>query len=67
MAITTDASFHLPDDGSEWADQYPSLETVISSCNDKNIKVLWLPMSIRLPTTIPRAQNQHWKNEASGS
>eukprot|EP00903_Cladosiphon_okamuranus_P013013 g12142.t1 len=42
LAITTDAPFHVPGDGSEFEDQYASLDAVISACNDKNIKILAL-------------------------
>ncbi|CAB1104564.1 unnamed protein product [Ectocarpus sp. CCAP 1310/34] len=40
LAITTDASFHVPGDGS--AESYFSLDDVISACLAKNIKILAL-------------------------
>ncbi|CAM9481372.1 unnamed protein product, partial [Ectocarpus sp. 12 AP-2014] len=42
LAITTDATFHVPGDGSEFADLYYSLDDVISACLAKNIKILAL-------------------------
>ncbi|CAM9263459.1 unnamed protein product [Ectocarpus sp. 13 AM-2016] len=42
LAITTDATFHVPGDGSELADLYYSLDDVISACLAKNIKILAL-------------------------
>ncbi|CAN0055373.1 unnamed protein product [Ectocarpus sp. 4 AP-2014] len=42
LAITTDATFHVPGDGSDFADLYYSLDDVISACLAKNIKILAL-------------------------
>lgn len=39
LAITTDAPFHVPGDGSANDDQYYSLDEVIAACNAKNVKV----------------------------
>lgn len=39
LAITTDAPFHVPGDGSAYEDQYYSLDEVIGACQNESIKV----------------------------